>query len=148
MRSMHSITITVFSKPEDDLPTITQGLVELIPFNLEENKIKITDDCEKFEDRTIHILRITLTKASHINQFLKDFLSKLEPEQKKTLKEEAETRIDEEYNFFIRISKTMWAKHKMIEITDSGDCYHIKFTLACYPKNRETALNLVNNLLS
>lgn len=148
MRLMHSIMITVFSKPEDDLPTIKEGIISLVPFNLEENKIAINDDCEKFEYRTIHILRITLTKASQINQFIKNFLEKLEPEQKKTLIEQAETRIDEEYNFFIRISKTMWAKHKMMQLTDSGDCYHLKFTLACYPKNRSTALKLVNNLLS
>ncbi len=148
MRLMHSIMITVFAKPEDDLPTIKEGLISLVPFNLEENKITITDDCEKFEDRTIHILRIALNKASQINQFIKNFLEKLGPEQKKTLIEQAETRIDEEYNFFIRISKTMWSKHKMIELTDSGDCYHLKFTLACYPKNRNTALKLVNDLLA
>jgi RNA binding exosome subunit len=148
MKYAHSITISAFCKPEEDLPAIKEGLIALVPLNLEESKIKLEDEADTFEHRTIHILRIILKKLNHTNQFTKHFLTLLSEEQKKTLLEQEESRIDEEYNFFIRISKTMWSKHKMIELTDSGDCYHIKFTLACYPKNRNTALALVKQMLS
>lgn len=148
MKYAHSITLTAFCKPEEDLPIIKEGLIALVPLNLEESKIKLEDEADTFEHRTIHILRITLKKLNHTNQFTKHFLTLLSEEQKKTLLEQEESRIDEEYNFFVRISKTMWSKHKMIELTDSGDCYHIKFTLACYPKNRNTALALVRQMLS
>lgn len=148
MKYAHSITLTAFCKPEEDLQIIKEGLTALVPFNLEENKLKVEDEADTFEHRTIHILRITLKKLNHTNQFVKNFLTSLSDEQKKTLLEQEESRIDEEYNFFVRISKTMWSKHKMIELTDSGDCYHIKFTLACYPKNRNTALALVRQMLS
>lgn len=147
MKWAHKITISVFAKPEEQQNTIKEALEKLVPFNLEQAKIKTeTQKAESFDDRIIEIHKITLTKESHTNDFLQFLLDTLTQEQKDLLLSQAESRLDAEYDYFIRIDKQKWIEDRQIWLTDSGNCYHIKITLAAYPKNREKALDLVKKL--
>ena len=149
MRWIHRATITALAKPEEDADAIRQGIIALVPFNLEEAKVKLDiQNAESFEDRIIKIFTIILTKESHTNDFLQFLLDNLSEEQKKLLIAQAESRLDKEFDFFIRIEKDVWVRERKILLTDSGHCFHIKLSLATFPKKRETALALINRLFS
>ncbi len=149
MRWVHRITITALAKPEENAEEIRQGIIALVPFNLEEAKIKIdAQNAESFEERIIKIFTIILTKESHTNDFLQFLLDSLSEEQKKLLIAQAESRLDKDFDFFIRIEKDKWAQERKIILTDAGYCFHIKISLAAFPKKRETAIVLINKLFS
>jgi RNA binding exosome subunit len=149
MRWVHRATLTAFAKPEENSEEIQQGIIALVPFNLEEAKIKLQiQNAEGFEERTIKIFTIILTKESHTNDFLQFLLDNLSEEQKALLIDQVESRLDKELDFFIRIEKDSWAKERKIKITDSGHCFHIKMSLAAFPKKRETAIEVVKRIFS
>lgn len=147
MRLVHRVTLTAFAKPEEDIETVREGIKALVTFNIEEAKIKIqARNAEGFDQRTIKIFTIILTKESHTNDFLEFLLEKLTEEQKRLLVSQAESRLDQELDFFIRIDKDQWIKERQAWLTDSGNCFHIKLSLAAFPKNRKTAMKLIEKL--
>jgi hypothetical protein len=142
MKWANRITITAFAKPEEDLDKIKQGILSLVPLEkilLKESKV------QGFNERMISKFEIILTKAADINKFLKSL--PLTKEQKEVLLSQAESRLDERLNFFIRIDKQPWIDQKKLYLTDSGDCYHIRIALAAFPSKKEIALNLLKELL-
>lgn len=149
MKLLHKITLEAFAKPEEDVPAIKQALIELVPLSLEEEKIQFRDKQAKgFNERMIHVFTIILNKESHTNAFLKFFLKKLSDEQKELLLRQKESRIDKGLNFFIRLDKEKWLRERIFWITDSGDCFHLKFALAVFPKKRDVALELVEKVFA
>lgn len=149
MRWIHRATLTTLANQEEDVEAIKEGINALVPFNLEEAKVPFkTQNVDGFDDRVIKIFTIILTKESHTNDFLQFLLDTLSQEQKDLLVSQAESRLDTEYDFFIRIDKAAWIKEQQILLTDSGNCFHIKLTLAVFPKKKELALQLVKKLLA
>jgi len=149
MRWIHRAIITALAKPEENAEEIKQGIIALVPFNLEEAKIKLeVQNAESSKDRIIKIFTIILTKESHTNDFLQFLLDTLTEEQKKLLIAQAESRLDKELDFFIRIEKDKWVKERKIMLTDEGYCFHIKLSLAAFPKKRQTALEVINKILA
>ncbi len=149
MRWAHRVILTAFAKPEEDIEATRQGIIALVPFKLEEAKIQLdVKNAEGFSDRTIKIYTITLAKESHTNDFLQFLLDKLSEEQKRLLISQAESRLDANNDFFIRIDKDQWLKEREIWLTDSGYCFHIKLSLAAFPKNRMNALKLIEKLFN
>jgi len=147
MKYAHLIKIDVFSKEGEDEDVITKRLLSLIPFSIEKQKIKLEKSkAEGFGDKSINIFEITLTKDSHINQFLKNLKEKLADEQKKIILKQAESRLDEDLNFFLRLDKEKLINEDMLWITDSGNCFHIKISIAAFPKKRDVGLEIVKNL--
>jgi len=145
MRLAHRITITAFEKPEET--SINESIQKLIPFNLEEQKIKLEIQKAKgFNEKIIKIYTITLLKESHIKEFLTEFIQRLTQEQKETILSQTETRLDEHYDFFIRIDKEAWKEDK-IWLTDTGNCYHIRISLAVYPKNKQKAIESIKKII-
>jgi len=143
----NNIKITVFVKEEEDKEKIKQTLLSLFPFDLEENKIMIKQsNTQGFNEKTIQILEIMLEKERHIKQFLEHLLSKLSQEAKELILRQAESRIDEDCNFYLRFSKDKLVNEKELWITDQGNCFHIKINLACFPKNKEKAIEIINKL--
>ena len=51
-----------------------------------------------------------------------------------------ESRLDEELNFFLRLDKEKWVNEKEMKLTDSGKCFHIKISVAAFPKNMDIAI--------
>ncbi len=147
MRWIHRATLTAFVKPEENPEKIKEGLTALVPFNLEEAKMQLKEqNAEGFNQRRIKIFTIVLTKESHTNDFLQFILDKLSEEQKRLLISQAESRLDAEFDYFIRIDKQRWMQEREVWLTDSGECFHIKLSLAVYPKKKETAMKLLDRL--
>lgn len=147
MKLFTSVELSVFAKPEEDVEKLKQGLVALVPFNLGDEQVEVHDKkATGFNDRTIHIFEITLTKDRHVNAFMDSFLAKLNSQQRNQLVNESESRLDNELVFFVRIDKQLWANDMIVQLTDSGACYHLKFSVAAFPKKREIALDIVTKV--
>ncbi|MDO8741268.1 MAG: RNA-binding domain-containing protein [Candidatus Woesearchaeota archaeon] len=145
MKLANSVKISVFAK-EEDSEKILNKLISLVPFNLEEEKIALNkQNASGFNDKTIKIFEITLTKDRHINGFLEFLNSKLTQDQKELLIQQAEPRTDDDLNFFIRLDKEKLFNDEFC-ITDSGNCYHIRISLAVFPKKKENSLAVVKEI--
>lgn len=145
----HNICITVFCKPEEDIGLITEKLLFLVPFDIKKEKIKLKKrTAVGFNNRKIIILEIYLKKESHTNLFLTDLVKKLTDEQKLLIKKQAESRLDDEFNLFLRLDKSRLINENKLWLTDKGDCYHIKIKIAAFPKKKEVALNIIDKIFS
>lgn len=145
----HTICITIFCKPEEDIGLITEKFLFLIPFDLKKEKIELKKtNATGFNEKKITILEIHLEKESHTNLFLTHLVKKLTDEQKLLIKKQAESRLDDELNFFLRIDKSRLINENRFWLTDNGDCYHIKIKIAAFPKKKEVALKIINKIFS
>lgn len=149
MKIAHTITASVFSKPEDNEYETKRSLVLLFPFDIEKEKLAVDEqNAQGFGNRKIKIIALRINKESHTNLFLDNLKEKLGQDQCRRLVREAATRLDSEFCFFIRLDKESLAKEGIYALTDSGSCFHIKISLAVFPKKAEKAIGLVKSFFS
>lgn len=145
MKQINTAYIRVFVKEDEDKDTVRKSLVSLLPFDLEEQKVRVDEKkVEGFNDKKIIILRVTLDKDRHINPFLHK-LSKNLGSEKETLLQQLDTRLDDNLNLFIRLDKERLLEGKYV-LTDSGNCFHIKMNVAAFPKRKEAAVTILKQL--
>jgi len=152
MRYVHNIRINVFLKPEEYLgreKIIEQAkdvFHKLPPLDFEKEKLSILEEnVESFESRKIKIFSLMVEKEAHTNTFLKNLKELLGKEQCQTLLDQRWSRLDDELFFYIRLDKEALLKD-VLELTDSGECFHIKMHIAAFPKNKERALKVVEEI--
>ena len=149
MKYAHLIRLNVFSNENENSQNILEAFLRFFPFNLEDNKILLKkSNAEGFNDKKIGIFEVILTKDNLINQFLESLLRGLDKNQKDQLLSQSESRLDKNLDFFIRFDKNSLINDKKLELTDSGKCFHLKISIAAFPKKREVALNVIKELLS
>lgn len=149
MKYAHLIKLTVFSHEDEDKDSIFNSLPGFFPFSLDFNEVPVKKArAEGFNERKIEIFEVTLTKTNLINQFLKGLLEKMDEGQKITIFNQAESRLDKNLDFFMRFDKGEWINEKKLELTDSGECFHLKISIAAFPKRRELALKAIKDLFS
>ncbi len=143
----YRVTVSVFSKPEDEPARIEEALRSLFPFSLEDQKIVLKrTKAIGFNEREIIVFEVTLDKRSHIRKFSDQFFGSLTEDQRGLLVRQLESRLDEHLHFFIRLDKPRLLSGKRF-ITDSGDCFHCKFSVEVFPRSRENALEDLRSLL-
>lgn len=147
MKYFNNIKVSVFAKQDkENCEAIKHKLIELMPFDLEKEKLFVKEQKTiGFNEKIIYVYEIYLTKDKHINAFVKFLINKLTDEQKELIKRQLESRLDEEYNFFLRFDKEKLLNDKFW-ITDSGNCYHIRANVACFPRRREKALAILREI--
>ncbi len=149
MKYAHSIKLTVFSYEHENRGLILDALLRLFPFNPEDGKVALKSTyATGFNDKKIEIFEVTLAKENLINQFLKNRLSSMDISQRHQLLGQAESRLDKNLDFFIRFDKDSWIKDGKLILTDSGKCFHLKISIASFPKKMEVALNVIGHLFS
>lgn len=147
MKLAHLIKFSVFSKQEDNETDVLNSFLSLIPFNLEEEKLELkTSAAEGFKHTKIKIFEITLTKEKHTAKFLENLINKLSDGQKQLILKRSESRLDENLKFFLRFDKENLIKENKLWLTDEGNCFHIKISIAAFPSNKENALEVIKNL--
>jgi len=146
MKYAHNIELSVFAHEGKDLEKIKACLKSLVPLDFEEEKLTIKDqNATGFKEKKIKIFSIKLEKEKHTKAFLESLLNRLTKEQKEMLLIQKESRLDEDLSFFIRFDKPSLLEDQ-IEITDSGNCFHIKIHIAAFPAKRENALAVIDKL--
>jgi RNA binding exosome subunit len=149
MKYVHNIVISVFSKKGEDAEKIKLALEGLALLDLcdAKEKVALTDSVVKSHfNEDIHIFDITIKREAQLNRFLKLFIAKLSEDQRKLLVSQRESRVDDECHFYIRFDKRKLLEEDRLWITDSGDCFHLKFTLAAYPVKKEVGMRIVEKL--
>ncbi len=147
MKLAHQIEITVFSYATDDFEKISGSFLELFPFNLQEEKIKMdVSSASGFNNKGIAVLKAKLQKESHTTKLLEKISCILDKAEKGKLLRQLETRLDDELNFFMRFGKDEWINDKKLILTDSGRCFHVKASIAAFPKKRENAIEIIKRL--
>ncbi len=137
----------VFSYENENSEDIFNAFLKFFSFNLEENKVQLKKTAATgFNDSKIRIFEATLTKTALVNQFLDHMLNNLDEVQKGTILQQAESRLDENLDFFIRFDKNEWVNHQRLELTETGKCFHLKTSISAFPKKREIALKVVREL--
>ncbi len=154
MKYVHTVHCSVFVKPEEiqESPkirsAISTALQELTGLDFAQEKLAVTTTkVEGFNNRAIEIFTVVLAKEAHTNHFLEHLCAALNQDQKELLWEQKESRLDDELNFYIRLGKKELLRGKY-DITDSGDCVHIKMHIAAFPKKREAALDVVRKIFA
>ncbi len=154
MKYCHTITANVFVKPEDIQEDALikdrskDAIRSLLPLDWEKEKIELHEiRAEGFEGRQIIIYELKIHKEKETNAFLKHLLSNLSKDQKDFLRAEKESRLDENDDFFIRLDRKKLLQGTY-ELTTSGDCFHIRMNIAAFPKKRENALRIIDEMFS
>jgi len=153
MLYIHNAKITIFLKPEDYIGNneliqkVKEVIHKLLPIDFDKEKLSINEEIvESFENRKIKIYTLEFSKEAHTWTFIKTLKSLLREDQCKKLVEQKATRLDEDLFFYIRLDKEAALKD-VYELTDSGDCVHIKMHVAAFPKKKEAALKVVEEML-
>lgn len=121
MKYAHLVKASVFSYENENNEKILDSFVAFFPFNLKENKVELKKTTAAgFNERKIEVFEIILAKNNLINQFLGNLLNNLGQEQKNALLSQAESRLDKNLDFFIRLDKESWITNRKLELTDSG----------------------------
>ena len=147
MKYAYLIKITVFSYEYENSEIILNAFLWLFQFNFGDNKVILKKtNATGFNEKKIKIFEVTLIKNNLMNQFLKNLQNNLEEKQKELILQQVESRLDKNLDFFLRFDKHLWIDEKKLVLTDSGKCFHIKISIAAFPKKREIALNIVRKL--
>jgi len=143
----HRIKITVFSKEEEDSSKIKAAFLELFPFDLEKEKIDLIERTAMgFNEKHIKIYEVLLEKNKHIEEFINRLSNNLSNQTKELILRQAESRLDDECKFYLRFSKDKWIDEKEHWLTDQGNCFHIKISIAAFPKKREKAMEIIQKV--
>lgn len=144
---LHTACLRVFAKEDEDFGKIRKRFLEFFPFDLDEEKIGLKEQkAIGFKEKKIKILEATLSKKRHLKKFLEHMLNRLTKEQKELLIRQKESRLDEDLEFFIRFDKDKMLENSGYFITDSGNCFHLKLSIAAFPAKRETALAIIDKI--
>lgn len=148
VKTIHSITVTVFEKNQGDLGKINPVFRKILPLDFQ--KEKITLSCEKvegFNQKEIHIFTLNVTKNIHIKKLLTTVFDSLSDNDKRKLVGQKESRLDDEGYFYFRLDKKSLLNDTVM-LTEKGDCFHFKIKLASFPACRSGFLQSLDKLFS
>lgn len=149
MRSAHNAELTVFCKQGEDEDMVRHAMAWLLGLDLNKERLRIREDAAiGLTNSKIKILSIRLTKASHINRAVSSIKSMLTGSQLDSIIMTADSRLDQGHKFYLRFDKEDIIKSRNLSLTDSGNCFHLKITIAAYPKDRKNSLRTVRDLFS
>lgn len=150
MKLVNNIAIRVFAPPEENQIAIKKAFLKLIGYNEEEikdEKIAFEEKNAKgFNERKIKTLTCILEKDRHCNIFLKKINEKLTKKDKQLLLSQ-EDRLDEHFDFFLRLNKDELIKDNYV-LTQEGNCFHIRMNIATFPKSEERAREIIKEIFS
>lgn len=151
MKLAHLILIKVFSyeKNNDDRNLILNKFLRLFPFELTDEKIRLNKDtAEGFQGKKITIYEAVLNKDKHIKSFIENLAKNIDESQKNFILMQKESRLDNDLDFFLRFDKDEYLRNNKLVLTDSGNCFHIKISVAAFPKKREIALKMIDEMFT
>lgn len=142
---VNSITISVFCKEDEDYDRIRAKVLSFFPFDVLDLKLVQEKKAQGFNEKIIRQIFIALRKQSQIKEFLKILNDKLEDKQKKLLLSQKESRLSDDFDFYIRFGKQEFMNDKL-KITESGDCIHVKINIAAFPRKKDRVFENIGQL--
>ena len=143
MKRAHTITLTMFVLPGEDVEEQERLFLGLVPFSLADEGLSLQRSISKgFNDRDITVFSLRLEKERHTNAFLDAIAHRLSGAQKQQLISQ-ENRLDDRLDFFLRFKKSSLPGRGL---TDKGDCVHVRMSIAAFPKKKERALIIIKEI--
>jgi RNA binding exosome subunit len=143
------ITLKIFASFDENPEEISRNLVKMMPFDLKQEGLSLRRKTVMgFNQEKIVIFELTLKKKAHISVFLDHFKDNLSINSKNQLLNTLEERMDDESNFYIRLSKPSLINYDTYELTSDGICLHITIHVATFPRRRENALQEIKTYLT
>lgn len=143
MKRAHNVTLTVFVKDGEDEASLKEGLLSLLPFSAEEEKIAIERSVSTgLSGNRIVILSLRLEKERHTSAFLDSLRERLSGAQREQLLEQR-NRLDDRCDYFLRFEK---GSLPGLVLTDGGECVHVRIGVAAFPKRPEVAWGVVKEM--
>jgi RNA binding exosome subunit len=147
MRYAHYIGARVFCKEGDDEPVLRDKFMSLMP-NDEKNKVRCQVRSQIISDeKKLKIYTVDLKRQTHINKFLRNLSEKMSEGDKLLILDQLDSRLDAGFHLFIRLDKEKFLSD-IFDLTDGGNCIHIKIAVAAYPHTREAAEKVINKFVS
>lgn len=143
MKYLHNCQITIFCKQTDDKEEL-QNLLER--FKVDDTLFVKYENILIDSGEDITVLRLNTNKQRHNKTVIKALLAYLSDSQKNKLLQEND-RVDDNGAFYVRLDKQALCDNKAI-IVEHGDCVHFRFLLAAFPKNRENAIRIKNEMIT
>lgn len=148
MKHAHYVNLRIFSYESDDIELIKNKVIEMFPYVDEKEKVKPKSKKQIVTDgKVIRVISLEVKKIKLLNKFLKQLFSKISNGDKKVLLDQLESRLDEGLHFYIRLNKDKFLVDKY-ELTDAGNCLHIKIAIAAYPNKREVAVEILKQIIT
>jgi len=148
MKFAHTVELSVFSYEREDANRISAAIAGLCPFDLAQEKVVLSrSTAQGFNERKIIIFEIMLSKERHTSKFMSSLKEHLSDDQRTLIVKQADSRLDSELNFFIRLDKDKLLGENKYWVTDSGNCFHIKISVAAFPADKTAGLKVIENWL-
>ena len=144
MKLAHYLAARVLC-PRDDVEKTSLALSELLSAGYALEKVPITQNPVEESSQAI-LLASFLRKESGINHLFKFIAAKISAEDRQSVANESEQRVDNHLDFFLRFDRESWVAHRKLALTPKGECFHLTFSMAAYPKSRERAAALVRQI--
>ncbi|VVB54134.1 RNA-binding protein [uncultured archaeon] len=127
-----SIRLRVFSK-EEDVPEAKRALKYLLP----DAEIQ-TETLSAEEDGGVFLTELTVliaktTRQRDVKKFITLLTENLDRKERKHLREDAENRLDEEGNFFLRLNVKEASEGRLV-LSETG--LHVKIKVRAFPKSK------------
>jgi RNA binding exosome subunit len=165
-RLLHHVTISVFCKPHDDRAAVLKGLDALSPVAtatlLQQDPapdperphtthyrmpdIELSMQETETDDGKMVIYTLFYKKISAVNAFCRKLAASMTDEEKRAFQDEPELLLDSDGKLSVRFDKELLMGEKL-SLTDDGNCYQVKASVAAYPKSEERTLEVVKRIL-
>ena len=142
MKFGHYLTARVLCSKTDTV-ALSTSLKRLLGCGIEKDVVVTIDSSDDDAPALVHSF---LKKETDINHFFKFLVKQFPVQDKQTILQEIDSRVDDHLDFFLRIDKMEWLTHERVSLTSSGDCFHLTFAMAAYPKSKERAIALVKEI--
>ncbi|MGM5484580.1 MAG: RNA-binding domain-containing protein [Nanobdellota archaeon] len=138
MKRLHFAKIRIIEREEP----VDEAMRLLLGFDPNEEK-DIEYNIKEGEDLNVH--EIFFNKTRLTNKFIKNLKSKLDKKQRDYLSENAEEIVHHENRMFLRFDKAS-LMNREFRITDEGECFHLRLSIAAYPRKKEKAVKLIREI--
>jgi len=144
---IHHITLRVIAHATEDVSRVKQALDFFLSGAgvREENKLIEELQAEGHHGNPITILSIQLKKKAECLSFARFVRERFSEEDVELLRGEMPERLDDDQVFHLRFNKQA-AYLQQVKLTDSSDAITAKVKIETYPKNREKAGAIVEEL--
>jgi hypothetical protein len=165
-RTFHHVTATVFCKPHDNNIAVLAGLDAISPVPMAEllaldkkhdperprtvhhaqKDITLTIQQVSSDDGTVSIYTVFFRKISWVNAFSRKLFAAMTKEERQEFSEHPAELLDSEGKLSLRLDKELLMQGKL-SLTDDGNCYQIKASVAAFPKSEEQVMHMLRAML-
>ncbi|MEE1117958.1 RNA-binding domain-containing protein [Methanosphaera sp.] len=139
---IHNISYRTFVYGTEDEEKVITAISYLFSNSLPEKSIN-----EDHFGNKIIVLTDKITKKRTNKDIIAFLNENLSEEDKNTIKNELNRRMDDKGNLFLRFDKQL-AFDEKLKLTYSGNAIHIRIKIASYPVSKENAIEVAKKLFN